>query len=100
VKPVLLHDDAVAELHEAAAWYEQRRPGLGAEFRSAVERAVSRIRGNPQAGARFRASRFRYLLVRRFPYIVFFAEGRQAIRVLAVAHARRRPGYWTGRARE
>ena len=100
MKPALLHDDAVAELHEAAAWYEQGRPGLGAEFRRAVERAVSRVRGNPEAGARFRASRFRYLLVRRFPYIVFFAGGRQAIRVLAVAYAGRRPGYWTRRARD
>jgi plasmid stabilization system protein ParE len=100
VKPILLHDDTVAELHEAAAWYEQRRPGLGAEFRAAVERAVSRIRGNPQAGAQFRASRFRYLSVRRFPYVDFCAEGRQAIRVLAIAHSKRRPGYWTRRARD
>ena len=85
MKPVLLHDDAVAELHEAAAWYEQRRTGLGAEFRAAVERAVSGIRGNPQSGTRFRTSRFRYLSVRRFPYVVFFAEGRHATRVLAIA---------------
>jgi plasmid stabilization system protein ParE len=97
VKPVVLHDEAVAELHEAAAWYEQHRPGLGAEFRAAVWSVVSRIRQNPQTGGRFRATRFRYLLVRRFPYVVFFAEGGQVIRVLAIAHARRKPGYWTRR---
>ena len=98
MKPVLLHDGAVAELHEAAAWYERRRPGLGVQFRTAVEKAVSRIQHNPQAGAHFRTSRFRYVLVRCFPYVVFFAESEQAVRVLAIAHASARPGYWISRA--
>ena len=47
MKPVVLHDQAKVELDEAAAWYERQRPGLGGEFRSSVEDAVSRIQQNP-----------------------------------------------------
>jgi hypothetical protein len=37
------------------------------------------------------------VLPRTFPYVVFFyLRGRVAV-VLAVAHVRRRPGYWMGR---
>lgn len=93
MKPVVLHDRARAELEEAAAWYQRQRPGLGEEFTAAVERAVERIRENPQAGSRYGATRFRYVLVRRFPYVVFYGESAQVVRVMAVAHGRRKPGY-------
>jgi len=100
MKRVVLHDQAKVELDEAAAWYERHKPGLGGEFRAAVEDAVGRIQENPQIGPRFGSTRFRYSLVRRFPYVVFYAEGEEAIRVMAIAHGRRRPGYWKGRATE
>ena len=35
--------------------------------------------------------------LRRFPYQVVFIELKKYIRVLAVAHERRRPGYWRER---
>ena len=97
MKPVVLHDQAAEELEEAVAWYEQCRSGLGGEFRSAVEGAIRRIRENPQAGSRLGATRFRCLLVRRFPYVVFYSDDTHATRVMAVAHGRRRPGYWRNR---
>ncbi len=37
------------------------------------------------------------VLVRRFPYSVFFHEAEAEIRIVAFAHAKRRPGYWMGR---
>ena len=97
MKPVVLHDQAKAEVEEAAAWYERQRLGLGGKFRVAVEEAIQRIRENPQAGPRYAAARFRYVLVRRFPYVVFYGEGEHAVRVMAVAHGRRKPGYWKSR---
>jgi hypothetical protein len=36
--------------------------------------------------------------VRRFPYLVFYAVAPEEIRVVAIAHAKRRPGYWRDRA--
>jgi hypothetical protein len=30
----------------------------------------------------------------RFPYVIFFAQERDHVLVVAIAHAKRRPGYW------
>jgi toxin ParE1/3/4 len=98
MKPAVFHDQAKAELEADVAWYERCRPGLGGQFRSAVEEAVERIRENPQIGSRYGRTRFRYILVRRFPYVVFYSESAQLIRVMAVAHGRRQPGYWRRRS--
>ena len=97
MKAAIFHDQAKAELEETVAWYEQRRAGLGREFQLAVENAVQRIRERPEAGSRYGTTRFRYLTVRRFPYVVFYSENEQSVRVMAVAHGRRRPGYWRNR---
>jgi toxin ParE1/3/4 len=97
MKPAVFHDQAKRELEDALAWYEQRRPGLGREFQFAVEDAIRRVCENPQAGPRFGTTRFHYVLVRRFPYVVFYSERADAIRIMAVAHGKRRPGYWKNR---
>ncbi len=86
MKPVVFHDLAVAELDEAAAWYEKRKHGVGVEFRVAVEDAVGRMQSNPQAGSRYGRTRFRFVLVRRFPHVVFYAEGEEAICAHAPPH--------------
>ena len=100
MKPVLLHDEARAELDDAAGWYERKKLGLGGEFRAAVEEAIARIRQNPQLGPRFASTRSRYRLVRCFPYVVFYVECESVIRMMAIAHGSRRPGYWRRRTVE
>jgi plasmid stabilization system protein ParE len=35
--------------------------------------------------------------LKRFPYVVAYLETDAAIRVLAIVHDRRRPGYWLSR---
>jgi len=35
----------------------------------------------------------------RFPYIVFYVVDDEEVEVVAVAHGRRRPGYWLPRDR-
>ncbi|MBK7425134.1 MAG: type II toxin-antitoxin system RelE/ParE family toxin [Propionivibrio sp.] len=34
---------------------------------------------------------------RRFPYSIIYQVTVEELRILAVAHHRRRPGYWSGR---
>src|SRR3990172_4464827 len=97
MKPAVFHDQAKAELEDAVAWYERRRAGLGRELQFAVEDAIQKICEHPQIGSRYGTTRFRYLTVHRFPYVVFYAESAHMIRVMAVAHGRRRPGYWKNR---
>ena len=89
---------AEAELVAAAEWYEGKQPGLGLEFLLAVDREFERIRAEPLGFPRWREGRpYRKCVLRRFPYVIFFSLAETAVDVLAVAHAKRRPGYWMGR---
>lgn len=83
---------------EAAAWYEAQKTGLGADLLAVVDEAFERIVANPKSYAHWREDRpYRRCVVPRFPYVVFFTVEEQSILVVAVAHARRRPGYWIDR---
>ena len=88
---------ALAELDEAAARYARSaNVELGLAFVAEFERVVRLIVVNPRIGAVFRSTWRRYLL-RRFPYSVIYQISTEELRVVAVAHHRRRPGYWAGR---
>jgi len=88
---------ALGELHDAAAFYsESANIELGLAFVAEFERTVNVILANPTLGLIFRGNRRRYLL-RRFPYSVISQVTSNELRVIAVAHHRRRPGYWAGR---
>ena len=97
MKPIVIHRQAKAELAEAVGYYEQRKPGLGQDFLAVVERAVLQIQRNPQLGAPYKSTKFRHYVVRRFPYVVFYVDLDEAMWVIAVAHAKRRPDYWRRR---
>jgi toxin ParE1/3/4 len=100
VKPVLFHSEATAELEEAIAYYEQRRPGLGAALLDEVQRAASLIEEFPHIGAPYKITDCRHYVLRRFPYVLFYLELPDALWIVAVAHSRRRPGYWRHRTPE
>jgi len=40
----------------------------------------------------------RRVLLKRFPYFIVFFDWQDEIYIVAVAHAKRRPGYWKRRA--
>ena len=94
--------EASAELEDAAQWYEERRPGLGLTFLAAVDIAVESLARWPRSGAPVPSLpadlNARRVPVGRFPYYVAYIVTGDLIRVLAVAHERRRPVYWSGRA--
>ena len=88
---------ALAELGDAAAFYAMKGTAeLGLSFVGEFERAAALILANPESGAIFRGSRRRYYL-RRFPFSVIYQVTADEIRVIAIAHQRRRPGYWASR---
>jgi plasmid stabilization system protein ParE len=91
-----LHEDAEAELLEAAGWYESRSAGLGHAFLGEFERCAHLIQASPAAFP-VASGEVRHMLFRRFPYRVLFVAEKNRIYVLAVAHHKRRPGYWIGR---
>jgi hypothetical protein len=95
-------EEASQELAEAALWYESKEPGLGERFLAEVESTLVRIEGRPGIGARWELEgppglpEVRRLPLRRFPFLVVYAAV-PGLMVVAVAHGRRRPGYWTSR---
>jgi hypothetical protein len=96
VKPVVFHPAAQAEFFAGQDFYELRVDGLGEDFRREVLAAVEVIRAVPQRWP-VRTSGTRTYFVHRFPFGVVYLELPTKIWVVAVAHTRRRPGYWKGR---
>jgi len=96
VKLVIL-PSALAELQDAADFYTDRaNRDLGLAFVAEFERAANMVLENPTRGALFRGTRRRFLL-RRFPYSIIYQVATDELRVIAVAHHRRRPAYWASR---
>jgi plasmid stabilization system protein ParE len=94
---VRIHPEAVAEGIEAHRWYRERSSPAAREFKAALRRAVFRITDRPQAWPLVDAVH-RRCPVGAFPFSMIYREldaGR--IEILAIAHAKRRPGYWRAR---
>jgi toxin ParE1/3/4 len=88
---------ALAELHDAAAFYTLKANAeLGLAFVAEFERAANLVLATPLLGAVFRGPRRRYIF-RRFPYSIIYRATVEELQILAVAHHRRRPGYWINR---
>lgn len=100
-KPLRFDDEAVEELESAAQWYETNREGLGIEFVYAVREALLRVSERPHTwplkGGVPPHLNVKHFVLRRFPYAVVFIELDNEIRVLAIAHTSREPGFWRGR---
>jgi len=96
MRKVTFHEDADAKMNEAAQYYEERAFGLGLSFLDAVEEAVDKVQENPEA-YQLVGDEVRHKLLRRFPYSVLYAIEPDRIGVVAVAHQKRRPGYWSYR---
>lgn len=95
--PVFILHEAEIELWEAVEFYENRCPGLGLDFEREIKAAVDCIRQSPGRWPVHRDGTRRYL-IHRFPYFVVYFLHQDQVWVVAVAHCRRRPGYWSGRA--
>jgi plasmid stabilization system protein ParE len=93
---ILWHPRASAELEEAAEYYEVRRANLGQQFIQQVEAALEFVKLFPNGWPRV-SERSRRIRTRRFPYGVVYQIHADYIRVIAIMHLHRRPGYWLGR---
>jgi plasmid stabilization system protein ParE len=90
--------EADRELTDGAIYYA-REGGreLGLAFIAEFERTLDLLCEHPAIGAKWKHSRRRFPL-QRFSYsIVYYVHGDE-LRVIAIAHHRRRPGYWNARA--
>lgn len=99
--PIRLATEAALEVEEATGWYEERG-GIGQLFLDATSSCLDLVARWPRAGALVEGLpvdwEVRRAPVAAFPYHVVYLVTDAELRVLAVAHDRRRPRYWTGRA--
>lgn len=91
------HPAAREELGATVDYYEAALPRLGAQFRDAVRATMERVNQYPRSG-RPTAGGFRRAIVSGFPYDLVYELREGILEILAIAHHRRRPGYWRDRA--
>lgn len=95
---VPFHPDAVLGARAAHLWYAERNERSTAAFIESLDVALRAI-----AQALLSWSQdlhgTRSCLMRRFPFLVVNTVRDHVVLVVAVAHGRRRPGYWRERPR-
>jgi plasmid stabilization system protein ParE len=87
----VLHREAEADILEAFRWYESRRAGLGREFLDDVDRALERLVAAPSSFP-LAYRDLRRLVMRRFPYLIYFRPLEEVVQVFGVMHGRRDRG--------
>jgi toxin ParE1/3/4 len=98
VKAFRVHRLARWEISEAFRYYQATDdPSLAHDFQQKLRVAFQEIRRNPMRFSRWKGTRVRKYILRRFPYLIFYIDYPECIRIYAIAHTSRRPGYWKSR---
>lgn len=90
---VVFAPGAEDDITHAFGWYRERNALAADAFRSSVFAAIDRIVAAPLNRPEDEDGNRKFVL-RRFPYSVHDEVCNRTVTVLAVAHHRRRPGYW------
>jgi plasmid stabilization system protein ParE len=89
---------AIADIAEAARWYEGQREGLGTEFALEVNGTIDSLAEQALLfRVRYRRKNARWTFPRRFPYRVCYYVEAQPAHVFAVVHAARHDREWKRR---
>ncbi len=99
--PYEFEPEAEQELRDAAAWYEAEHERLGEAFLDRAREATDLVRQFPDAGSPVKLARsalgLRQIRLQQFRYRLVYMVAEGKVIIVAVAHDRRRPGYWTDR---
>lgn len=93
---IRIRRQAAGEFKEASRWYESEQAGLGREFALAVDAALRLAAESPRRYPQVHND-IRRILVKRFPYGVFYRIVRSEVIVLAIIHLRRDSARWRNR---
>ena len=80
------------DFKQAYQWYEEQRPGLGRQFRLAASERIKQLRHNPYIFSRFEED-IRHVVLRRFPYGMFYTVRDAEVIVVSIQHLHRDPEY-------
>ncbi len=90
---------AGAEVLEATAYYRDQSSQVAERFLDDVARAIELLEQFPRIGAPM-GDNARRLILKTYPYQFIYRVEGDEIRVYAVAHLKRRPGYWRQRLQD
>ena len=87
---------AELEVDEAVSYFDAQRDRLGDRFEQDLQNTVAFVTTHPLSG-RAITDRVRKFRLRTFRYNIIYIVDADEIVIVAVAHHRRRPGYWRAR---
>ena len=93
---LVFHVSAASELDAQYSWYHARNPVAAHAFRAEIARGLDAILASPGRWPAYRLGT-RRLVLRQFPVSIVYRFQDGDVVVLAVAHERRKPAYWTAR---
>lgn len=96
VAELIIAPEAQQDVDEAYYWYEERRPGLGEEFLGCVDACIQAICRMPELHAKIHKE-FRRVLLRRFPYAIFYEFSDGKMTVYSIFHTSQDPKKWHSR---
>ncbi len=96
-KPLELHAEAARDYLNALDWYLSQSLPAAERFEDAFWQAIQIVENAPERWPVY-FLRFRRYILHDFPFSIVYREEASRTFVLAVAHGRRRPGYWKKRA--
>src|ERR1700750_2514070 len=96
-RPVIVRPEAAREVQEAFDWYEGRSEGLGLEFLRAADACLAGVQRNPSAFPKVHKE-VRRVLMRKFPYALFYLIEDESIVGGSCFYASRDPIDWLRRA--
>jgi hypothetical protein len=97
---IVVHPFAKAELRKSLHWNDRRQAGLGLRLHDDVQAALSRIECDSTIGMRYLNTPYRFHRTHTFPYVLYYLELEDHVCIMAIAHEKRRPGYWMRRKPE
>ena len=93
------HGEARLEFLDEIAYYEAIETGLGKRFLQSVEAAIALAVSLPFAGSPYKHGT-RRVFTTKFPFSIVYRVGEDEIVIFAIAHFKRKPGYWKSRKRD
>ena len=93
---VKFQPDAETDVADAAAWYENQRNGLGAEFLLEILSTCELISENPEMFPVLHRNT-RRAVIKKFPFGIYYRAESDIVSVIAVMHGSRDPNYWKDR---
>ena len=95
-KQFRFHPEARKEFREAILWYRDRNPNVATEFRISISDAVRQVARDPHRWLKYLHGTRRFVLG-RFPFSIVYLDAAELVSIVAVAHSKRKPGYWKRR---